>query len=76
MDFTASAANQTLAFLAIGTPGGLPPIALLGDVSLMDITPEPPAPPVPEPSSIFMTAIGFGSLVAVRYRRRMNSTKA
>jgi hypothetical protein len=76
MDFTASAANQTLAFLAIGTPGGLPPIALLGDVSLMDITPEPPAPPVPEPSSIFMTAIGFASLVAVRYRRRMNSTKA
>ncbi len=71
MDFTASAATQTLAFLANGTPGGLPPIALLGDVSLVDSTPSP----VPEPSSIFMTAIGFASLAGVRYRRWLNSSK-
>ena len=71
MNFTASAATQTLAFLANGTPGGLPPIALLGDVSLEDITPSP----VPEPSSIFMTAIGVASLAGVRYRRWLNSSK-
>ena len=71
MNFTASATTQTLAFLANGTPGGLPPIALLGDVSLVDITPSP----VPEPSSIFMTAIGVASLAGVRYRRWLNSSK-
>ena len=38
--FTATATTQILSFLAVGTPTGEPPFALLGGVSL-DAVPEP-----------------------------------
>jgi hypothetical protein len=44
-DYTATAATETLTFLAIGTPTGVPPFALLDGVSMYDTsetaTPEP-----------------------------------
>ncbi len=40
MDFVASATSETLSFLALGTPNGLPPFALLDGVS-MQVAPEP-----------------------------------
>jgi len=78
MDFVAEQTVQTLSFLTIGTPNNLPPIALLGNVSLTDTTPDPSPvdpSPVPEPSSLIMAAIGCAGLTAVRYRRRLNARK-
>ena len=40
--FTAGSASEVLSFLSIGTPGGLPPFALLSDVSMVHNVPEPP----------------------------------
>jgi len=60
--FTATGASQVLSFLSIGTPNGLPPIAMLDNVSMAA---------VPEPATWAMMLVGFvmvGS--AVRYRRR------
>jgi hypothetical protein len=63
MTFTATAPTQTLSFLAFGTPGGQPPVALLSGVSLNDGT--PPATPVPFETDALpivgsMIAFGFG----------------
>jgi len=41
MTFTATATSETLSFLAEGTPAGVPPFALLGDVSLLSTSAEP-----------------------------------
>jgi hypothetical protein len=56
--FTASSAEETLSFLAIGTPGGQPPFSALADVSLQ----------LPEPSSLALlsAAAGLGFLVRRR----------
>ena len=72
MDFTATAADETLSFLSVGaclTPGntcgpmspGSPPFALLDSVSLTA---------VPEPSTWAMMALGFAGLGFVAHRRR------
>ena|SRR6185312_5128573 len=58
--FTAAQTNQTLSFLSIGTPNGLPPMALLDNVSLT----------VPEPATWAMMLIGFGGIGAMIRRRR------
>ena len=50
---------NTLSFLAIGTPNGTPPFALLDDVSLQ----------VPEPAATVFLA-GMGALLAARLRRK------
>ena len=61
-DFTATSASQVLSFLSIGTPNGLPPVALLDGVSLTA---------VPEPATWGLMLAGFGAMgVAVRRRRR------
>jgi len=61
--FTATGASQVLSFLSIGTPTGLPPIALLDNVSLTAA--------VPEPATWAMMLVGFGMIGAsARYRRR------
>jgi hypothetical protein len=57
--FTASAATETLSFLAIGTPSGQPPFSLLSGVSLT----------VPEPASLIML-VGVGGMMLARPRRR------
>ena len=57
MTFTAGAPSETLSFLAIGTPTGVSPVALLSDVSLN----------VPEPSSVALASL---ALVAIAKRPR------
>jgi len=39
--FTATSASEVLSFLAVGTPTGVPPFALLDGVTLNDAAPEP-----------------------------------
>ncbi|MGE3821402.1 MAG: PEP-CTERM sorting domain-containing protein [Isosphaeraceae bacterium] len=63
MVFTATATTQTLSFLAIGTPNGLPPFVLLDGVSLT------PLNAVPEPSQL-ISATGLIGLIALGAIRR------
>jgi hypothetical protein len=58
--FTAGSSSQALSFLAVGGPGGLPPIALLDGISLNA---------VPEPATWAMFIVGFG-LVGAAARRK------
>lgn len=68
MRFKASAISQILSFLAIGTPAGGPPMALLDGVSLSA---------VPEPSSWAMMISGLAVVGgALRARRRDRRTAA
>ena len=61
--FTADSASQTLSFLSVGTPTGLPPVALLDGVSLTSAAPEPAT------WALMMVGIGaIGGLL--RSRRR------
>lgn len=58
--YTPTATNETLSFLAAGTPNGEPPFALLSGVSLYA---------TPEPSSVVAMLIGMLGLVSlVRFR--------
>jgi hypothetical protein len=66
MFFTPTAATQTLTFLSIGTPNGLPPIAALDGVSLT----------VPEPATWAMMLVGFGGIGAMIRRRRQTLVAA
>lgn len=70
LNFTATAANEVLSFLAVGTPSGQPPFALLTNVTLN---------PVPEPSA-WVLCFGFGTLCMylgmVRRRRRRQACQA
>jgi hypothetical protein len=59
MTFTATSATETLSFLSIGTPSGLPPIATLDGVSLTQ---------VPEPAALGLLGVGLLGLMAVRRR--------
>jgi len=61
MRFVAGATSQTLSFLAVGTPGGAPPISFLDGVSMTA---------VPEPASWAMMLIGFGMAGGAMRRRR------
>lgn len=63
--FKATNTDQVLSFLSIGTPAGLPPVALLDGVSLTAA--------VPEPASWALLLFGFGSL-GFAARRRSNVT--
>lgn len=63
MTFIASAASQVLTFLAVGTPGGAPPISFLDGVSLE-------ATSVPEPATLGLMGLGLAGLVAARRRRK------
>jgi hypothetical protein len=64
--FKATSASQLLSFLSIGTPNGLPPVALLDGVSLTSA--------VPEPTTWAMMMLGFGMIgVAARRKRASGS---
>jgi hypothetical protein len=66
--FKATSTDQVLSFLSIGTPAGLPPVALLDGVSLNA---------VPEPASWALLLFGFGSLgMAARRRRQVINVTA
>ena len=41
LDFVPTATSETLSFLAVGTPSGVPPFSLLDGVSVVQVTPEP-----------------------------------
>lgn len=60
--FTATSTSQLLSFLSIGTPNGLPPVALLDNVSLTA---------VPETSTWIMMILGFGMVGGAVRRRRV-----
>lgn len=61
MDFTATAVDQVLWFMATST-NSYPPFLLLDGVSLTQ---------VPEPATFGVVAVGLAGLVAVRRRRRV-----
>ena len=61
--FTATSTSEVLTFLSLGTPDGLPPIAVLDNVSLT----------VPEPSSIGLLGAGLAFLGFTAARRRRNA---
>lgn len=60
MTFTATSSSEVLNFLALGAPSGVPPIALLADVSLN-------ASPVPEPS--YLAVLGGVLGASILWRR-------
>ncbi len=59
--FTASSTSEALTFLALGSPQGLPPIALLDGVSLTE---------VPEPAFLAVAGIGLVGVFALGRRRK------
>jgi hypothetical protein len=67
MTLTATATSEYLAFLAVGTPAGMPPTSFLDGVSLTAA--------VPEPATWAMMLVGFGAMgVAARRRRQVLAT--
>jgi PEP-CTERM motif len=60
-DFVATAPSEVLSFLANGTPAGVPPFALLANVSMTQ---------VPEPASLTVMAAGLAGLIVAARRRR------
>jgi hypothetical protein len=67
--FTATSTSELLSFLSIGTPNGLPPVALLDGVHLIDVTVGTRSS-TPEPASWALMILGFSGLGAVLRRRR------
>jgi len=66
LSFTATSSSEVLTFLALGTPAGGPPVALLSDVSLVA---------TPEPSSVFLTlsTVALLALFAIRRQRKKSA---
>jgi hypothetical protein len=64
--YTATSTNETLSFLAAGTPGGQPPFSLLTGVSLQD---------VPEPASLAVLVLGLSAVGVIRRRHRRGTEK-
>lgn len=61
LTFTATAVNETLSFLAVGTPNGLPPFVLLDGVSMTESTPEP--------VSYALVGLGLAGILVARRRK-------
>ncbi len=65
--FTATGSDDVLSFLSVGTPNGLPPVALLDGVSLTA---------VPEPATWGLMLAGFGMIGIAARRRGKSATVA
>jgi hypothetical protein len=63
-DFVATDPSETLSFFATGTPSGVPPFALLANVSVVD---------TPEPASLAILSTGIAGLIGVVRRRRRSN---
>ena len=61
LTFTATAKSETLSFLALGTPNGLPPFSLLDGVGLNALT-------VPEPLAFAGTIVAIGLGIGVKLK--------
>jgi hypothetical protein len=61
LSFVVTSATEVLSFLAIGTPGGVPPFSLLDGVSITE---------VPEPTSLALLGAGLGLAGLMARRRR------
>jgi hypothetical protein len=68
--FTANSTTDILSFLAVGTPNGVPPFALLDGVTVNAV------PAVPEPSSQAMMLTGLIALGGLAWRRRRANARA
>ena len=66
LTFVATSTSEVLKFFAVGTPGGEPPVVLLGNVSLT-------GPAVPEPATWALTLVGL-AMTGAAMRRRMVRT--
>jgi len=64
--YIATSSTEVLSFLAVGTPSGVPPFALLDGVSLNANT-------VPEPESYTLLGIGLLGILSVRRQQRNRS---
>ena len=67
--FKADATTDTLTFLSLGSPSGVPPVGMLSNVSVV-------AAPVPEPSTMLMLGLGAVCIVGIRLRRNRLSRAA
>ena len=65
MTFQASSSSELLTFLAVGTPGGEPPVVLLDGVSMASAS-------APEPGAIYLTVgcLGLLGLYSIRKKRK------
>ena len=60
--FKADATSDTLTFLSLGSPAGVPPVGILSNVNVV-------ATSVPEPSTMVMLGLGMAWIVGVKLRR-------
>jgi hypothetical protein len=67
LDFVATSASETLTFLSIGTPSGVPPIVLLANVSLTA---------VPEPGAWTLLIVGAAGVAGALWWRRRSAAVA
>jgi hypothetical protein len=61
LSFVVTSATEVLSFLAIGTPAGVPPFALLDGVTISE---------VPEPGSLVLLGAGLGVAGLASWRRQ------
>ena len=63
LTFTATSGTETLSFIALGGPSGVPPFALLDGVNMQAT--------VAEPSSLLLSAFGVAGMALLRFTRRI-----
>ncbi len=69
-DYIATGGTETLSLLAIGTPSGVPPFALIDGVSMYDLSEV-----TPEPGAMALAAAGFVGFAGAVVRRRRAARK-
>lgn len=72
--FIANDTSDYLAFLAVGTPEGVPPFSLLDGVSVADTPLTPNVAATPEPSSLLLVATGMMGAAGIVRRKYLTKT--